>query len=124
VSNGRRGVGHTSWMRMDGEPAPRRIIQGRDRTCQEEQAREKGAHCPRRDLGATDSTRLVPFARNWAMTRPASAVLPSPTSSARMHPPSGDTTKLKHDSVDLVRVWVNPSATLSGRVPAGGIGSA
>ncbi|PYQ95693.1 MAG: hypothetical protein DMF96_21260 [Acidobacteria bacterium] len=33
-------------------------------------------------------TAGAPSARLWAMTRPASMVLPSPTSSARMHPPS------------------------------------
>src|SRR5439155_5475971 len=53
-----------------------------------EQVQQLVCHCPIRDLGTMSRMRCAPSARLWAMTRPASMVLPSPTSSARMHPPS------------------------------------
>ncbi len=43
-------------------------------------------HCLRRLAGATTRTRRRPSAHRWVRTRPASMVLPSPTSSARMTP--------------------------------------
>ncbi len=45
-------------------------------------------HWPISDLGTISRMRCAPSARLCAMTSPASIVLPSPTSSARMQPPS------------------------------------
>ena len=45
-------------------------------------------HCPIRDFGTINRTRWAPSARLCAITSPASIVFPSPTSSARMQPPS------------------------------------
>ena len=58
------------------------------------------------------------------MTSPASIVFPEPHLICQDAAALRNTAKCEHDRVDLVRVWVNTSATLSGCVAAVLIGTA